>query len=74
MRQRRVRAAAQVPGPASASSPPSARAALHRRRLVLGDIIVAIDGKTVKNAGDLYRQLDKKEVGDQLDVEVRDLW
>ena len=40
-------------------------------RLVLGDIIVAIDGKSVKNAGDLYRQLDKKEVGDQLDVEVR---
>jgi len=39
-------------------------------RLVLGDIILEIDGKKVKNASDLYRALDKYKVGDTLDMEV----
>lgn len=38
-------------------------------RLVLGDIIVAVDGKAVKNASDLYRILDKYKVGQTLDLE-----
>ena len=39
-------------------------------RLVLGDIILSVDGKKVKTASDLYRALDKKAVGEILDVEV----
>lgn len=39
-------------------------------RLVLGDIILAIDGKKIKNASDLYRILDTAKVGDKLDVKV----
>lgn len=39
-------------------------------RLVLGDIILAIDGKRINTASDLYRILDKCSVGDKLDVEV----
>jgi len=32
-------------------------------RLVLGDIITAINGKNVRNSSDLYRMLDKALVG-----------
>lgn len=39
-------------------------------RLVLGDIILGINGKKIDTASDLYRILDKAAVGDQLDVEV----
>lgn len=39
-------------------------------RLVLGDIILAVDGKKIKNASDLYRVLDTAKVGDKLDVKV----
>ncbi|PSC73356.1 Protease Do-like chloroplastic isoform B [Micractinium conductrix] len=39
-------------------------------RLVLGDIILAIDGTRINSASDLYRILDKCSVGDKLDVEV----
>lgn len=36
----------------------------------LGDIIVAIDGEKVSNNDDLYKALDKHQVGDTLNVEV----
>ena len=39
-------------------------------RLVLGDVILSVDGRKVKNASDLYKSLDKAGVGDALDVEV----
>lgn len=39
-------------------------------RLVLGDIITAINGKNVRNSSDLYRMLDKALVGDSLDIEI----
>ncbi|KFM26732.1 Protease Do-like 1, chloroplastic [Auxenochlorella protothecoides] len=39
-------------------------------RLVLGDIIISIDGARVKTGSDLFRALDKRSVGDALDVEV----
>jgi S1-C subfamily serine protease len=40
----------------------------------LGDVIVAIDGAPVRNFGDLYRALDDRRVGDEVEVEVlRDL-
>lgn len=39
-------------------------------RVVLGDLIVSVDGKEIQNASDLFRILDKKTVGDSLDVEV----
>lgn len=55
---------------------PAAKAGIHGTtrdeygRLILGDIIMDIDGKKVKNASDLYRALDKANVGDTLDMEV----
>lgn len=39
-------------------------------RLVLGDVITAVNRKPVKTASDLYKQLDRSEIGDQLDLEV----
>ena len=39
-------------------------------RLVLGDIILSVNGKKVKTASDLYRALDKSNIGDSLDVEL----
>ena len=38
--------------------------------LILGDIIVAIDGEQVKDRDDLFRLLDKRQVGDTIRVEV----
>ncbi|KAL4448534.1 hypothetical protein ABPG75_005753 [Micractinium tetrahymenae] len=39
-------------------------------RLILGDILLSINGKRINSASDLYRILDKCRVGDTLDVEV----
>ncbi|KAG9451428.1 hypothetical protein H6P81_011393 [Aristolochia fimbriata] len=39
-------------------------------RLILGDIIVSVNGKKVNNGSDLYRILDQCKVGDQIIVEV----
>lgn len=39
-------------------------------RLVLGDIILSVNGQKIKNGSDLYRSLNNKKVGDMLDVEV----
>ncbi len=39
-------------------------------RLVLGDVILSVDGAKVGGASDLYRALDRRGVGDTLDVEV----
>ncbi len=39
-------------------------------RLVLGDRIVAIDGKSIRNLDDLFRSLDAHEVGDTLTLTV----
>ena len=36
----------------------------------LGDIIVAIDGQKISDYDDLYRELNKHQVGDSIDVEV----
>jgi S1-C subfamily serine protease len=36
----------------------------------LGDIIVAIDGEKVSNQDDLYRILDKHQIGDSVRVEI----
>lgn len=55
---------------------PAAKAGVHGTtrdeygRLVLGDIILSVDGKKVKTASDLYRALDKSNIGDSLDVEL----
>jgi S1-C subfamily serine protease len=38
--------------------------------VVLGDIIVSIDGQTVKSSDDLYRILESHNVGDQVRIEV----
>jgi S1-C subfamily serine protease len=40
-------------------------------RIVLGDVIVAIDGVPVHDQNDLFRRLDDKEVGDRLELTVR---
>lgn len=39
-------------------------------RLVLGDIIVGVEGKKIKTAADLYRSLDKCKVGQAVDLEL----
>ncbi len=39
--------------------------------VVLGDIIVEVDGKSVKTANDLYKHLDDKKVGDVVKLTVR---
>lgn len=39
-------------------------------RLVLGDIITAINGQKIKRSSDLYRILDKCKVGDTLEFEI----
>jgi S1-C subfamily serine protease len=39
-------------------------------RIVLGDLIVAADGKPVRNANDLFRILDEHEIGDTLQLTV----
>jgi S1-C subfamily serine protease len=38
--------------------------------LVIGDIIVAIDGEKVESQNDLYRIMDKHQFGDTVQVEV----
>jgi S1-C subfamily serine protease len=38
--------------------------------LVIGDIIVGVDGDKVANSDDLYRLLDKRKVGDTVQVEI----
>jgi len=54
----------------------AAAAGLHALRqtedgdIILGDIIVAIDGEKVSTSDDLYRILDKHQVGDVVKVEV----
>ncbi|MBN2134023.1 MAG: trypsin-like peptidase domain-containing protein [Sedimentisphaerales bacterium] len=42
-----------------------------RRRLLMGDIIVAIDDKPVKELNDLFRILDSYDVGDVIKLGVR---
>lgn len=39
-------------------------------RLVLGDIITAVNNKRVRTASDLYKLLDKCNIGDTIDLEV----
>jgi len=39
-------------------------------RLVLGDVITRFNGQVIKTASDLYKQLDKCKVGDDVDMEV----
>mmetsp|Transcript_41751 Transcript_41751/g.67065 ORF Transcript_41751/g.67065 Transcript_41751/m.67065 type:complete len:279 (-) Transcript_41751:1711-2547(-) len=39
-------------------------------RLILGDVIVELDGNLIKNSSDLYRTLDKLNVGQQIQMEV----
>ena len=40
-------------------------------RVVLGDIIVAIDGEPVANGNDLILLLEKRKPGDRVSVEVQ---
>ena len=42
-----------------------------RRRVVLGDIIVAIDDQKVSESNDLYRILDSRNIGDTVRLRVR---
>lgn len=40
------------------------------RDVLLGDIITGVDGEKVKNQDDLFRLLDKKQIGDTVQIEV----
>jgi S1-C subfamily serine protease len=39
-------------------------------QLALGDIIISIDGQSINDMDDLYRYLDKKQIGDTVQVNV----
>ncbi len=41
-----------------------------RGRLILGDIIVGLDGKKLRDGEDLYRALDQRKVGERVKLEV----
>jgi hypothetical protein len=41
-----------------------------RGRLILGDVIVELDGTLIKNSTDLYRTLDKHSVGQEIALKV----
>lgn len=38
--------------------------------IVIGDIVTAIDGQSMSSLDDLYRYLDKKQIGDTVQIEV----
>jgi S1-C subfamily serine protease len=40
-------------------------------RIYLGDIIISVDGKEVNNLDDIYQVLEKKKIGDTVDVKYR---
>jgi putative serine protease PepD len=40
------------------------------RDVILGDIITGMDGQKIKDQDDLFRQLDKKQIGDTVQIEV----
>ncbi len=40
-------------------------------RVVIGDVIVGIDGETIESVGDLFRVLDAKSVGEEVQVTLR---
>jgi S1-C subfamily serine protease len=40
------------------------------RDVLLGDIITALDGEKLKNQDDLFRLLDKKQIGDTVQLEI----
>lgn len=40
-------------------------------RIYLGDIILSVDGKEVNNLDDIYQVLDKKKIGDTVEVKYR---
>lgn len=42
-----------------------------RGRVLIGDLIVAVDGKPVRSTNDLYRILDNHEVGDTVKVTIQ---
>ena len=38
--------------------------------IVLGDIVISLDGEAINNTDDLYRFLDKKQIGDTVQAEI----
>ena len=40
-------------------------------RIYLGDIILSVDGQEVNNLDDIYQVIDKKNIGDTVDVKYR---
>lgn len=41
-----------------------------RGRITLGDLIVGLNGVTIENHNDLYRQLDRQRIGDSITLQV----
>ena len=41
--------------------------------VVLGDVVIGMNGETVKNSSDLYRILDDLQVGDEVNITVQRL-
>ena len=59
-----------APGDAAANAGLRGLTQTENGEVALGDIIVAIDGAKVGNADDLFRLLDKHQVGDTVQVGI----
>src|SRR5438128_3677843 len=59
-----------VPGGAAANAGLRGLVQTEDGDVELGDIIIGIDGEKISNNDDLYRTLDKHQVGDTVNVEV----
>ncbi len=58
-----------IPGSGAATLRPTMRDP-RTGRIILGDLIVAVDGAAVESSLDLYRVLDNRNVGDQVNVTI----
>lgn len=59
-----------LPGSALANAGIRGLAQSTNGEIVLGDVIIAIDGAKMNNLDDLYRFLDKKQIGDTVQIEI----
>lgn len=59
------------PGSAAATAGLRPTTRNRRGRIILGDVIVGIDGEPVQDNNDLYRILDRHGVGDTLELTIR---
>jgi S1-C subfamily serine protease len=62
--------AANGPGPPFAAVATGARSRDVFGELILGDILMSVDGRPLRDYGDLFAVLDERRVGDRIRLEV----